>query len=380
MPKECAVCKQPAVVAARITRGDQIANVYLCENCTYRVGERYPVEIVGSAIQTLPKGKIITPAQRTQQQGTNNKNTLQHQENKKALSTKEQIKDSKSNNGWKIAFIAMLVIVILLPASIMFVKFILPNISETQGSYTSLSSDTQKQNDNVDSYYSDNTSNTADSLTLERQDSKTSSSESNENNMKMQYYNLGDTVATDIVELTLNSAEYTIALSNTIDENYFTPKNYDEIVDARNPFVASLGHTFVAFTYTINNLNRSSTKIYTGLGGNGSTKWFASVEYGGKKYADIEEGANYYYEDKQIMDYVNYPNGKLITKKANHWYNDLISDETLLLVGEKQSRRAYIDVPADLINSNEDIKITFAIPTSTGENKEFTYLISASAK
>ncbi len=68
MPKECAVCKQPAVVAARITRGEQTATAYLCENCARRVGKKMPIEIVGSAIQSLPIGTIISPPTQSQDQ------------------------------------------------------------------------------------------------------------------------------------------------------------------------------------------------------------------------------------------------------------------------------------------------------------------------
>ena len=61
MPKECAVCKQPAVVAARITRGEQTANVYLCENCVRRVGKQAKVEVLSSASPSFPKGTVISP-------------------------------------------------------------------------------------------------------------------------------------------------------------------------------------------------------------------------------------------------------------------------------------------------------------------------------
>ncbi len=70
MPKECAVCKQPAVVAARITRGEQTATTYLCENCAHRVGKKFRVEIVGSAIVSLPKGLVIDPAEPKQDELT----------------------------------------------------------------------------------------------------------------------------------------------------------------------------------------------------------------------------------------------------------------------------------------------------------------------
>lgn len=61
MPKECAVCKQPAVVAARITQGEQTANVFLCENCIRRVGKQAKVEVLGSVSALFPKGTVITP-------------------------------------------------------------------------------------------------------------------------------------------------------------------------------------------------------------------------------------------------------------------------------------------------------------------------------
>ena len=71
MPKECAVCKQPAVVAARVARGDQIANIYLCERCTHRVGTRFPIEIIESSTQSLPKGtRLPSSVQIQDQEGT----------------------------------------------------------------------------------------------------------------------------------------------------------------------------------------------------------------------------------------------------------------------------------------------------------------------
>ena len=61
MPKECAVCKQPAVVAARITRGSETNNTYLCENCACRIGKILRVEIMGSNTPSLPKGYVLDP-------------------------------------------------------------------------------------------------------------------------------------------------------------------------------------------------------------------------------------------------------------------------------------------------------------------------------
>lgn len=66
MSQECAVCRQPAVVTAHIYRGDQKATVCLCESCVHKVGKKMQVVIVGSTIQSLPKGTIITPPSQIQ--------------------------------------------------------------------------------------------------------------------------------------------------------------------------------------------------------------------------------------------------------------------------------------------------------------------------
>lgn len=77
-------------------------------------------------------------------------------------------------------------------------------------------------------------------------------------NDNIQYYKLGDTVSTDIFEFTLNAAEFTIALNNVNDDDRYTPKAYDPQDDADNPYVAPVGHTYAAFSYTVSNLNRAS--------------------------------------------------------------------------------------------------------------------------
>ena len=82
MPKECAVCKQPAVVAAKITQGEETANAYLCENCTRRLGKKLRVEIVASAIAEMPKGYVIDPNKQIDEhenkQSSNMNNDISH--------------------------------------------------------------------------------------------------------------------------------------------------------------------------------------------------------------------------------------------------------------------------------------------------------------
>lgn len=189
-------------------------------------------------------------------------------------------------------------------------------------------------------------------------------SEQSDNNKSITYYKLGDTVSTDIFEFTLNAAEFTLALNNVNDDDRYTPKAYDPQDDSDNPYVAPVGHTYAAFSYTVNNLNRASCEFHNGS--------FATVKYDGQTYNSLKEGAYFLHSDKQIID----TNGNLITEKAGEWYNDP-GRNLLLMVGEKESRRAYIDVATDVKDLTADVEITFAIPNSDGTKSEFTYLVSA---
>lgn len=193
-------------------------------------------------------------------------------------------------------------------------------------------------------------------------DNKQTDNEANTPNT--QYYKLGDTVSTDLFEFTLNAAEFTIALNNVNDDDRYTPKEYDPQDDADNPYVAPVGHTYAAFSYTVSNLNRASCEFHNGS--------FATVKYDGKNYNSLEEGAYFLYADMQIMD----ANGKLRTEKAGEWYNNP-GRNFLLMVGEKTTRRACIDIAADIKDLTADVEITFAIPNSDGKKTEFTYLVSA---
>ena len=178
------------------------------------------------------------------------------------------------------------------------------------------------------------------------------------------YHKLGETVSTDIFEFTLNAAEFTIALNNVNDDERFTPKEYDAQADSDNPYVAPVGHTYAAFSYTVKNINRASSEFHNGS--------FATVKYDGKKYSDMEDGAYYQYAAEQYMDV----NGSLKNKKAGEWYSDPGSN-LLLLVDEKETRRARIDIETEITDLTADVEITFKIPNSEGKKEEFTYLVTA---
>lgn len=184
------------------------------------------------------------------------------------------------------------------------------------------------------------------------------------NSSNNEYHKLGETVSTDIFEFTLNAAEFTVALSSICDETYFTPKEYEPDADADNPYVAPVGHTYVAFSYTVKNLNRASSEFHDGH--------FATVKYDGKKYNNMEEGAYFQYNNEQYLDV----DGKLKTKKGGEWYSDP-GNNLLLLTGEKETRRAYIDIETEIKDLTEDVEITIKIPNSEGKEEAFTFLVTA---
>lgn len=176
---------------------------------------------------------------------------------------------------------------------------------------------------------------------------------------------LGETASTDICELQLNYAQFTTALSNKNDDEYFTPKEYDASTDSQNPYVASTGKTYVAYSYTITNLDRSSLDI--------KLEKIASVKYNKKNTNKSDPGAYYLYSDNMIMD----ASGKVTTEAKGKWYkND--SSNMILNASEKRTVRAAILIDANVTDLNETVEITFSLPNSDGKREKFTFTVTQS--
>lgn len=166
---------------------------------------------------------------------------------------------------------------------------------------------------------------------------------------------LGETVGTDICELTLNRADLTIALDNTNNLNYFTPKEYDAANDNDNPYVAAKGHTLVAFTYTLSNLDRAEIDVDGSFNPN-----FITIKYDGKSY---KEETKYGAESEDGLNW----------EKNN-------SSNVLLLAGEKAIFRAYIDIPVEPAALTDTFEMIFSLPNSDGKTEDFKYTITAEAR
>ena len=172
-----------------------------------------------------------------------------------------------------------------------------------------------------------------------------------------QYYQIGDTVSTDIVEFTLDEAELAIALSNMQDETYGMPKEYSPQEDAQNPFVAATGHTYATFTYTLSNLDRTSF--------NGELP-LVSAQY--------QDAAS----DKQVDCAELSAESGVWESNGNNPVSPVYSWHFVLKVGEQRSFRSFIDLPVEADTLTDSFILTAELPVSDGSTANFSYLIDNS--
>ena len=180
---------------------------------------------------------------------------------------------------------------------------------------------------------------------------------------------MGETVSTDIFSFTLQAAQWTIALDNVSGETFFLPKEYSAQDDADNPYVAPIGHTYIAMTIVGTNLDRATNELYSSFG----SPLLTEVQVDGQTYpVTMECGAVMTNLDKTVLDPNGYPN----TIHANQWYSDVTSN-MLLQVGESQTRRVYLDVAEEITDLTTPFSFTVQIPNSDGEKEEFTYQVAS---
>lgn len=174
------------------------------------------------------------------------------------------------------------------------------------------------------------------------------------------YYNIGDTVATDLAELTLNKCELTIALSNTNDDTYFLPKKYDSSDDINNPFVAKAGHTLVFVDFTLRAKDRDSINVNDSFRGN-----FYEVQYGKNKFkGNFEFGL----EKIEKSTFAN--------EFANSKWQKHTSSNILISKGGESQFRASAEIATEVKSLDNKFYITFNLPNSEGKTTSFTYVVN----
>ena len=178
------------------------------------------------------------------------------------------------------------------------------------------------------------------------------------------YYNVGDTISTDLFSFTLDAATLAIALENTHGDTFGDPKEYNPQDDKDNPYVAPTGHTFAAITYTVENISRSSEEFHSG--------GFVSVVYKDTEYtvSEFDDCAELYYQDNEY-----YSNGSMHVNKANTWYSSP-SNNMLVGAAEKASRKGYADFAVEADSLTDAFYLRVNIRSTEGK-QTFTYQIPA---
>lgn len=173
-------------------------------------------------------------------------------------------------------------------------------------------------------------------------------------------YKLTETIATDVVEITLDYAKLATALESTVysegkvNEDFLMPIEYNAETEAENPFVAAKGHALLAVTYTAKNLDRSSVELDSFY-----DQDFMAVTYKGKSYP---AETTYKCERTDGGEWETYP----VPSVAN----------ALIGVGETTTLKCYFDIPVEPDDLEDTFDPTFALPNSKGAYECFTYTVT----
>ncbi len=160
-------------------------------------------------------------------------------------------------------------------------------------------------------------------------------------------YNLGDTVSTDIMSITLEKCQFTYYVSNnssTLAEPTDKPHSFSQ-------FAAKKGECIIAITYTIKNIDR------TGYFSESAYGWEA--KYNGNKY-DLSGNLS--------MSAVLNPNDGSVLEVNN-------SNNILVYAGQQYTMRTCKKIKVDPENITDSFEITIPLDNSSGEHESFTYVI-----
>lgn len=172
---------------------------------------------------------------------------------------------------------------------------------------------------------------------------------------------VGDTISTDLVEVTPTSIQFAFALNNqtpfgadaVAENNHFLqPKEYNPDEDSKNPFVASKGNVLVSFEIKANNLDRKSLTLDDS---STSSQLISAVEYNGVTYSG---------SDVTAKGYCSVPEkGSSGSRVAN------------LLLGNEgpEIHRGYVEFHFEPSSTSDSMKVTFSLPNSDGSRSEFVF-------
>ncbi len=179
-------------------------------------------------------------------------------------------------------------------------------------------------------------------------------------------YSIGQTVSTDIIDLTITDAKLAIALENT-ESMHYQPKTYNAASDKNNPYVASNGETLVSLSFTIKNNNRTTVDI-----GSAFSDWKLSwkIKYNGKNYDLL--GPGYYVGDTQSYLALD----KCCEFSGGEWkYRK--SGNILLEAGKSITLATYGIIETDVNSLDDPFVLTVKVLNSKNKLEAFSYSVNA---
>ena len=175
-------------------------------------------------------------------------------------------------------------------------------------------------------------------------------------------YSIGDTVSTDIFDFTLENAEFAIACENDLTSKYLEPKEYDASSDSGNPYVASIGETLVALTFTIKNNNRTSMNIASSFG-DWDLTW--NVSYQNEDFMLLNQ-----WYDTHDLDL----DPAAVSSNGTTWERQ-DTENDVLEAGDVKTYRTYGRISTDVENLTDSFEITVNVPTGSQEDEMFVFVI-----
>lgn len=177
---------------------------------------------------------------------------------------------------------------------------------------------------------------------------------------------LGETASTDLAEFTLENAELTYYVDNTIDDNIYKP-----VEDTDTIWAASKGNCLVALTFTVKNNDRAGSISYC----DSSSEWKAGwkVRYNKKTYVvktfDLNEN-----DGRSPMDLSNSAIINLETDEVIERHGSL---NYLIHAGETVTFRTFGIINTEPENLTDEFDFIIQVPTVDGHYEQFIYSIPA---
>jgi len=136
----------------------------------------------------------------------------------------------------------------------------------------------------------------------------------------------------------------------------YLPKEFDPNKDKDNLKVAPVGHTLISYQFVAENKDRVAIEFGSAYA---QSDVFLSVSYGDEVYSNQEETSYGAYESQDGYDWGLHDSYRVRLEPL-----------------ERLMFRKYTDIPTEVSDFSEDIIMTFSLPTSSGEYKDFTYVVT----